>query len=137
MINFNEIKDFLISLEKKFAGIIVFLIVANSCIFLYECNQGKMVESSPMDQKFVVKRLEYTKTKSIIYVQEVNPLNTANQYSLEVDLTKKQLIKLKVKKGNLLTVNTTTSENSYGKRSIVFNQIKFNTKDVYTLKIKQ
>jgi len=136
MIKLNEIKDFLVSLEKKFAGVIVFLIVANSCIFLYECNQGKMVESEPTYQKFVVKGIEYTKSESIIYVQEVKPLNSFNQYSLEVNLTKKELSKLNVKKGKTLLINTTVSQNKYGKQSVIFNEIKFNKKNIYTFKVK-
>ena len=95
-----------------------------------------MVESEPTYQNFVVKGIEYTKSESIIYVQEVKPLNSFNQYSLEVNLTKKELSKLNVKKGKTLLINTTVSQNKYGKQSVIFNEIKFNKKNIYTFKVK-
>ncbi len=132
----EQFRIFLNKLEQKIAGFIVFLIIANICIFLYECNQGQMVEKEPFDKEFLVQKIEYGKTQNTIHVREVvpeNPNSLYPTYLVKVNISKTQLTKLKVKKGRILVINTTIGENDLGKKTINLNKIKFNKKFVYTL----
>lgn len=121
---------FLNNLEKKISGFLVFLFFANCFIFLYEWNEGRMVELDPADKEFIIKSVDYGKVSGI-YVQEKGGVGAI--YRLDVNLNKKQLTKLKVKKGRVLVINTTVSENNAGKQLLSFNKIKFNRQSVYTL----
>lgn len=121
---------FLNKLEKQIIGFLIFLFFANCFIFLYEWNEGRMVKSDPSDKEFVVKSVQYGIVNGI-YVQEKSGIGVI--YRIDVNLTKKELTKLKVKKGRVLVINTTLSENNVGKQRLSFNKIKFNRQVVYTL----